>query len=209
MMCADVADRAHPLSSYGLAFPRPWARRVGVNPVWYIDILRTGHGGEDWLTVPLMNLVKQTLRVGGETYARPFDLDDGAQPEAAGLALHESPIARPAPFIETMGPLGDPPRRREFWWEREWRHRGDLRFDTRNVVAASGPTTGMRRLRANLSATEWQYGVARSGVGLGADVCGARPGGRRVRGAAPMVLTAPVSALLASGPQTRMAARER
>lgn len=68
MMCANIADRAHPLAPYGLAFAKPWGRAVGANPVWYIDTLRTGHRGWDWLTVPLMSLVKQTLRSGGETY---------------------------------------------------------------------------------------------------------------------------------------------
>jgi hypothetical protein len=35
MICEDIANRAHPLSQYGLAFSRTWGRGVGINPVWY------------------------------------------------------------------------------------------------------------------------------------------------------------------------------
>jgi hypothetical protein len=73
--------------AYGLAFAKPWARAVGANPVWYIDTLRTGHRGWDWLNIPLMNLVKQALSEGGKSYADPFNLGDGALPDRSGLPL--------------------------------------------------------------------------------------------------------------------------
>jgi hypothetical protein len=142
MMCEDIADRGHPLAPYGLAFSKPWARAVGANPVWYIDTLRTGHRGADWLTTSLFNIAKQTVRVGGERYAEPFNLTDGAAPSLADLRLEQSPIAEVAPFIETMGPVGPSglTRRREFWWEREWRYRGNLDFAWSDVVAVFAPS---------------------------------------------------------------------
>lgn len=97
-----------------------------------------------------MNLVKQTWRVGGETYADPFNLADGALPDSTGIPIERSPIAEIAPFIETMGPVGHPPRRREFWWEREWRHRGDLSFSITDVVAAFAPAHRHGDIRAEL-----------------------------------------------------------
>ena len=152
MMCEDIENRAHPLAPYGLAFSKAWGREIGANPVWYIDILRTGHRGADWLTVPLWNLVRGTRRTGGEVYAHPFEVGDGAEPLLSGLPLESSPIAQIAPFIETMGPVGSPPRRREFWWEREWRYRGDLTFEMRNVVAAFAPEERHATVRAALAA---------------------------------------------------------
>jgi hypothetical protein len=88
-----------------------------------------------------VNLVKQTLRLGGETYGEPFNLDENGAPVAADLRIEHSPIAQIAPFIETMGPVGPQgePRRREFWWEREWRYRGHLSFEWRDVVAVFAP----------------------------------------------------------------------
>jgi hypothetical protein len=150
MMCADIADRQHPLAPFGLAFSKPWARAVGANPVWYIDVLRTGHRGADWLTSALSNIAKQTVRDGGERYADPFKLTDGVEPEESELPLERSPIAAVAPFIETMGPVGPVGQvhRREFWWEREWRYQGNLEFSWSDVVAVFAP----RHLHAILQA---------------------------------------------------------
>jgi hypothetical protein len=55
--------------------------------------------------------------------------------------MHFSPISKIAPFIEQMGPVGTEGarRRREFAWEREWRHHGDLHFDWRDLVAVFAP----------------------------------------------------------------------
>jgi hypothetical protein len=156
MMCEEIADRGHPLSPYGLAFSKPWARAVGANPVWYIDVLRTGHRGADWLTTALANIAKQTVRIGGERYADPFDLSDGAEPTRDELPLEWSPIAEIAPFIETMGPVGRPgeTRRREFWWEREWRYRGDLTFAWSEVVAVFAPHDQHDAIRGMLQQAE-------------------------------------------------------
>jgi hypothetical protein len=149
MMCADIADRQHPLAPFGLAFSKPWARKVGANPVWYIDVLRTGR---EWLSTALNNIAKQTVRIGGERYADPFNLADGADPTMRDLPLERSPIAEVAPFIETMGPVGPVGQvhRREFWWEREWRYRGNLEFTWSDVVAVFAPQNLHAILQADL-----------------------------------------------------------
>jgi hypothetical protein len=119
--------------------------------VWYIDVLRTGR---EWLSTALSNITKQTIRVGGERYAHPFNLSDGADPIMRDLPLEQSPIAEVAPFIETMGPVGPvgDAHRREFWWEREWRYRGNLAFAWSDVVAVFAPHTVHAILQAALEA---------------------------------------------------------
>lgn len=46
----------------------------------------------------------------------------------------ESSIFRITPFFEQMGPTNR--ARKEFWWEREWRHVGDYQFSFPNCVVA-------------------------------------------------------------------------
>jgi hypothetical protein len=125
MMSESMTGRTVRLSPYGLAFSKAWARKKGVNPVWYIDITP----GHDWLTKPLNELLD--LARAGEA----AELDDNG--DVVGLSLERSQIARLAPFIEQMGPTRQ--SRKEFWWEREWRHRGTLTFTWSNVVAVFAP----------------------------------------------------------------------
>lgn len=130
MMCKEIEGRSMSFDGYGLAFTKTWARRVGVNPVWYIDIER----GHDWLTVPINRMLSAAVAAAdrGET------------------ALEESDVAKITPFIEQMGPTNDG-RRKEFWWEREWRHKGDFRFATwRKVVCLFAPESDHENLRGDL-----------------------------------------------------------
>ncbi len=48
------------------------------------------------------------------------------------------PISRLAPFLDWMGtwPSG---KKKEFWWEREWRHLGDLKFSINDVAVVLCP----------------------------------------------------------------------
>jgi hypothetical protein len=125
MMCRQMVGRQVQLAPYGLAFSKPWARAVGVNPVWYLDQTP----GHNWLTQPLDELREQAL--GG----RAFTLNpDGS---TVNLAAHQSQIARIAPLLEQMGPTSE--GRKEFWWEREWRKVGDLIYNWRSVVAIFAP----------------------------------------------------------------------
>lgn len=50
-------------------------------------------------------------------------------------------ILRLAPFFEPMGTwtTNDPPSRKEFWWEREWRKVGELHFSFSHLVAVLAP----------------------------------------------------------------------
>jgi hypothetical protein len=96
-----------------------------INPVWYID----------------------------KTWARPWEL---------GLALDElrkaavkdgftSASAKLLPFIEPMFDWRSVPGKtqvKEFWWEREWRHRGDLSFSLTDVALVIAPAADHPDLEA-------------------------------------------------------------
>ena len=51
--------------------------------------------------------------------------------------LRTSRLAKIAPFIEQMG-TGDS-YKKEFWWEREWRHCGDFNFSLSDVIFGFAP----------------------------------------------------------------------
>ncbi len=103
---ADIEDRSVHLKPYGLAFTKKRARDLGVNPVWYVD--RNAGAEHGWkLAGALDEAFKAAVGTGRF----------GAQPIAAAL-----------PFIEAMGswPRDKPTTIKEWWWEREWRHLGNL-----------------------------------------------------------------------------------
>jgi hypothetical protein len=109
-LLADVQGRSVQFKPYGVAFPKVVARWMEVNPVWYIDLSRAPGEWRDWPMKEALN----TLVV------------------ESGEAFSESPISRLTPFIEGMGswPDGDGGVRfREFSWEREWRHVGELALE--------------------------------------------------------------------------------
>ncbi|MFE0462776.1 abortive infection system antitoxin AbiGi family protein [Kitasatospora sp. NPDC058965] len=122
MMCEAIPGRAMSFNGYGLAFTRSFARRMGANPVWYIDITK----GHDWLVNPVNNLVASVAE----------DLAQSSASEREEVA-QQADILRPTPFYEQMGnPSGT---RKEFWWEREWRHVGDFEFDLSDLVVLFAP----------------------------------------------------------------------
>jgi hypothetical protein len=104
VMIEDIEEREFRFKPYGIAIPKRLARRKGVNPVWYVDMTP----GHDWLTVDLDKLAEAYLNA-------PERL------EALGKIF---------PFVEHMGSgeraMGSGSYRKEFWWEREWRHIGDF-----------------------------------------------------------------------------------
>jgi hypothetical protein len=110
-LVAEIEDRERDikLEPYGLALAKLTARRSGINPVWYVD-MTGGAASHGW------DIVKALDR-----------LRDGvvADDRAGRSDFHSHDLARLFPFIEAMGswPGRNP---KEFWWEREWRHRGDL-----------------------------------------------------------------------------------
>ena len=103
------------LEPYGLAFTKARARELGLNPVWYIDQTPTGR---DWLTNPINNLVEGAINSG------PFATSD---------------IAALTPFFEVMQPKSSKTSMKEFWWEREWRHVGNLEFRLSDIALGLCP----------------------------------------------------------------------
>ncbi len=73
-------------------------------------------GGHEWLTENVWELVRQA---------------------AEGERFSDQPIAGIAPFVEGMGTWRN--SKKEFWWEREWRHRGDFGFLLDNVAVVFCP----------------------------------------------------------------------
>lgn len=104
----DDLNRNIQMEPYGIALTKALARASGINPVWYVDITP----GHNWLTTPLNNLIDSAIESG---FAR-------------------SDVSSLTPFIEQMG-TGQG-YRKEFWWEREWRHCGHFRFPHRVIVIA-------------------------------------------------------------------------
>ncbi|ASW89730.1 abortive infection system antitoxin AbiGi family protein [Mycobacterium marseillense] len=118
--------RASNFAPYGLAFTKPYARRNGCNPVWYINQTR----GTDWPT-PALNAA-----VAAET--RPYS--------------DRNSIFRITPFIEQMGDWSQGSvARKEFWWEREWRHVGHFYFTPDHTVAVLASEAQHADLKAMLS----------------------------------------------------------
>jgi hypothetical protein len=112
LLLGEIEGRRCQFEPYGLAITKKQGRARSVNPVWYVDITP----GHDWLTQPLDELVNQAV------LNPPFD---------------EHPIAKLAPFFEQMGSGGRADGggyRKEFWWEREWRHVGDRRLPRRFLL---------------------------------------------------------------------------
>ncbi|MFD8315929.1 abortive infection system antitoxin AbiGi family protein [Kitasatospora purpeofusca] len=122
MMCEDIERRDMKFKGYGVAFTKTFARRRGVNPVWYLDI----SPGHDFLTNPVNRMVAEAAKIaeGGDIFAE-WDAVD-------------ADILRLTPFMETMGKMNNGGRK-EFWWEREWRHIGDFTFFAKDIVAVFGP----------------------------------------------------------------------
>jgi hypothetical protein len=135
MMCSPIDGRRIRFDGYGIAFTKTFARRKGVNPVWYLDITP----GHDWLTGPIEELRDQAVQA---TTAA------GGAVDAERLAME--PILRLTPFIEQMGPTRD--GRKEFWWEREWRLVGDLWFRPGDIVVVFAPEGEHRAIRQQLQA---------------------------------------------------------
>jgi hypothetical protein len=98
-LVADIEGRQVELRPYGVALTKFKARKLGVNPVWYVDMTP----GRDWHIAAALNRLRDDAVASGD--------------------FHNHPAAQVFPFVEPMG-VWDRPR--EFWWEREWRHVGNF-----------------------------------------------------------------------------------
>jgi len=142
MMCRPIAGRSIRFDGYGLAFTKTFARREGANPVWYLDISQRGR---DWLTQPVNRLVEAAVASATD--------EDG---DIDGSALAAEDIFLLTPFLEQMGPITN--GRKEFWWEREWRHVGNFSFEPEHIVVAFAPADQHASLQDSLrEATDDDY----------------------------------------------------
>lgn len=113
LLCEEITDaqRTCEFQPYGIAITKRLARMTGINPIWYIDI---SPGGHDWLMNPINSLIETGIATG---------------------RFEDTDIARIAPFIEQMGTHAGGTRK-EFWWEREWRHHGPYTLPEHFIVLA-------------------------------------------------------------------------
>lgn len=111
-----IEGRRVQLAPYGIAFTKVTARRLGANPVWYVDMSPTR--SHDWEIAEALD-----------------ELRDEADASPGGFASH--PASRVLPYIEQMGVW--PSRPKEFWWERDWRRAGDFVFADRDVALVLCP----------------------------------------------------------------------
>lgn len=118
LMVGPIEGRAIAMEPYGLALPKLKARKLGINPVWYID-MTTGTGdSHDWHLARSLDWLRDRM------------VESAA---ADNQNFHETLPAKLFPLIEQMGtwPNRTP---KEFWWEREWRHVGHVQIPTTSVM---------------------------------------------------------------------------
>jgi hypothetical protein len=137
MMTRNIEGRRRSFAPYGVVFTKTTSRRRGCNPV---DITPN----HDWLTQPVKELVRRAV-------------DDSKRSDGSidPTLLQSQPVFRLTPFIEQMGnPSG---KRKEFWWEREWRHAGDFGFSPRSVVAVFAPQAEHSGLASEIAALDGRW----------------------------------------------------
>jgi Putative abortive phage resistance protein AbiGi, antitoxin len=108
-LVTPIAQRKVALAEWGLVITKMVARQAGVNPIWYVD--QTTAQYAQWeISKAVDDLKKEAI--------------------ASKIGFHKHPAAMMFPFFEVMGTWRnvDPISRKEFWWEREWRMRGDYFF---------------------------------------------------------------------------------
>jgi hypothetical protein len=108
LMCGEIEGRSIEMEPYGLALTKLKARRLGINPIWYVDM--TAGADHDWRLSKTLDGLRDALV---------------EQARADKENFHTYALARVFPFMEQMGTWGHG-NRKEWWWEREWRHVGDL-----------------------------------------------------------------------------------
>jgi hypothetical protein len=125
-LTSAIPKRQIKLSPYGVAFTKMRMRERGANPVWYVDITPT----HEWL----MNSINRMIT---------------AEVRRLGRRFWESDLANLCPFIEQMG---SGPRqdgfgyKKEFWWEREWRHKGNFNFGYSEIAFGLAPEADVEEL---------------------------------------------------------------
>lgn len=113
----NIRGRSVKLSSYGLVFTRDTARSRGANPVWYVD-MTPGQTRQWELAKALDELRAEAVKASG------------------GFATHYG--SKILPFVEQMGSWSVLSKK-EFSWEREWRHLGDFTLDWHDTALVLCP----------------------------------------------------------------------
>lgn len=127
LLCQPIEGRNCQFEPFGIAITKKQGRRKGANPVWYLDMTM----GHDWLTKWGDALVEAAIA-------------EVRKGEIPAFYVGYSPAIRLAPFIEQMGTWEG--SRKEFWWEREWRHVGD--FELPHPVIVLCPEEEIPEIRA-------------------------------------------------------------
>lgn len=116
LMIGHIDGRSIEMEPYGVALPKLKARKLGINPVWYIDMTPEAGSNREWLSNSLDKMKKELVAA-----------------DAAGISpFHKTIGAKLFPFMEQMGTWSSSSK--EFWWEREWRHVGDVPIPTTSVI---------------------------------------------------------------------------
>jgi hypothetical protein len=124
--------RRYTFRPYGIAFDRNHMLYHGVNPVWYLNSYQGTH---DWLAHEVNELI--------DAVAVTKNKKQGAEAFAA------APIARLTPYMEVIGEWGA--KKKDFTFEREWRHVGDFRFAIDDVAAVITPPNEGNDIREQLT----------------------------------------------------------
>ncbi|MFI6071062.1 abortive infection system antitoxin AbiGi family protein [Actinoplanes sp. NPDC051343] len=143
MMLENISGRAVRFRPYGFAITKATARKTGCNPVWYTDITVRGR---TWPAKVINMMVEDAVR-RATTAGGKIDAD----------ILSADPIFRLTPYFEQMGPIGNG-RRKEFWWEREWRHIGGYWIKIPRIVAVLAPETDHDDLLSELVGIDEEWG---------------------------------------------------
>jgi hypothetical protein len=120
LLIGPIDGRAIEMEPYGVALTKLKARTLGINPVWYIDMTSGPGITREWELSRSLDWLRDRMIEAAEADDRNF---------------HETLPARLFPFIEQMGSwpgTGRAPK--EFWWEREWRHRGNFELPATSVM---------------------------------------------------------------------------
>lgn len=123
--------RRYKFRPYGLAFEREHMLYHGGNPVWYLNSYQGTHA---WLAHEVNALI--------DAVAVTEKKKEGAEAFAA------SNIARLTPYMEVIGEWGT--KKKDFTFEREWRHVGDFHFAIGDVAAIITPPGMGEDLREEL-----------------------------------------------------------
>jgi hypothetical protein len=131
----NLSGRAVQFEPYGFAITKSTARKTGCNPVWYSDITVRGR---TWPIKTVNLMIDSAVR-------RARTRNGRIDPKS----LAADPIFQITPYFEQMGPTNNG-RRKEFWWEREWRHLGGYWINIPRIVSVLAPADDHERLRNEL-----------------------------------------------------------